>query len=600
VAFRLHCPNCGQLDWFEWKFLGKFTDPVCGHSWYAGSGAYTMAQIRAVFQAGGRTAKYMTSSTHGEGAWVARIVGWFCGVLFGLSFRLVFAVPMIPIQAAVALLQDKKPEPKTVPRIAVLVITLAVAGVIYYQIQQYQNALLARPVGHSPAVAAQLTVQQPPGLIAPPAEKWPTVFAVSGFGETFTHVPDYTDKWAVASQTGSPTVTYSYGNFRIQASNSPNPGEGITFKSTRAFSGDLDAGFEFNHSGFGRTSVGLWSKNQNEGLIWGVLDTDDTAYLAFASGHSSTEYKYSNAPYMNKWITIGIQVVGDQVYFYANDGTGLRLLQTLPAPKAPTPDAYYLVFGASSVAWKAGPNDTSFRRITISSSAPAEQQAPVEPPNVLSTNELSQTPLASDPSLISYYRFEGNSADSKGNNGTDTAIAYSTANGRFGQGAGFASSFSSVISRATTFGLPLGNSPVSINLWFQTSSTSPTGQNLLSWGNNVPGQKTAVFIDGRQHVLFTPWGGQIQNTSKTVTDGLWHMATFTWDGGSTGVVYVDGSSAGSTGNQGFFGLNTAPGYFQIGGNMNGGSAFFNGNIDDVAIFSRALNPTEVSRLYSGF
>lgn len=63
VAIKTACPNCRELDWFEWKFLGRLTDPVCGHSWYAGSGAYALMQLRAAFQFGARFGKYMTSGT---------------------------------------------------------------------------------------------------------------------------------------------------------------------------------------------------------------------------------------------------------------------------------------------------------------------------------------------------------------------------------------------------------------------------------------------------------------------------------------------------------------------------------------------------------
>ena len=60
VAIKTVCPNCGALDWFEWKFLGRLTDAICGHSWYAGSGTYTLMQIRAAFAAGGKGAKYLS------------------------------------------------------------------------------------------------------------------------------------------------------------------------------------------------------------------------------------------------------------------------------------------------------------------------------------------------------------------------------------------------------------------------------------------------------------------------------------------------------------------------------------------------------------
>src|ERR1051326_1866471 len=60
--------------------------------------------------------------------------------------------------------------------------------------------------------------------------------------------------------------------------------------------------------------------------------------------------------------------------------------------------------------------------------------------------EIYRTKLFNDPALVSYWRFEGNSNDSKGsNNGSDTSITYSSGNGNFGQGAGFNGSSSKIV-----------------------------------------------------------------------------------------------------------------------------------------------------------
>ena len=56
-------------------------------------------------------------------------------------------------------------------------------------------------------------------------------------------------------------------------------------------------------------------------------------------------------------------------------------------------------------------------------------------PNGLKQIQLADTSLFSDANLVSYYKLEGNSNDSKGsNNGTDTSVDYGTAYGKFGQG----------------------------------------------------------------------------------------------------------------------------------------------------------------------
>jgi hypothetical protein len=109
--------------------------------------------------------------------------------------------------------------------------------------------------------------------------------------------------------------------------------------------------------------------NQNQSVIRVDLDTDDTAYLNFNSGSFSTQYTYSSAPYLNKWITLRIQVLGSQVRFYADNGAGSQLLQTYPVPVSSSPDSYDLFFSAGSVCWKSGGNDTSFRLIQVTGTA---------------------------------------------------------------------------------------------------------------------------------------------------------------------------------------------------------------------------------------
>jgi hypothetical protein len=136
VAIKTVCPSCGALDWFEWKFLGRLTDHICGYSWYVGPGTYTAMQIRAAFAAGGKGAKYLTSGVSGgEGAWIAKGMGWFMGVLLGLGIRLEFGVLMIPIQSLAGLFQAKKTVADIVTRSIVLAVTLGGIGIGIYEIQ---------------------------------------------------------------------------------------------------------------------------------------------------------------------------------------------------------------------------------------------------------------------------------------------------------------------------------------------------------------------------------------------------------------------------------------------------------------------------------
>jgi hypothetical protein len=107
IAVRVRCPKCGEIDWFEWKFLGKLTDPVCGHSWYVSTGVYALQQVRATFSAMGKGIRYMNKDVHGQGAGIAKVLGVIGGASIGFAFRLPYALIMIPIQAAVSLSKAK-------------------------------------------------------------------------------------------------------------------------------------------------------------------------------------------------------------------------------------------------------------------------------------------------------------------------------------------------------------------------------------------------------------------------------------------------------------------------------------------------------------
>lgn len=106
------CPNCNAVGAYKWHFLGKLSHPDCGWSWYVGPGAYTGAQLKAVF----RTGMNLSAEAYGDAEKKGEKAGGCLGAVFsfilGICFRLPFALIMIPIQAIVSLSQNK-PESQT-------------------------------------------------------------------------------------------------------------------------------------------------------------------------------------------------------------------------------------------------------------------------------------------------------------------------------------------------------------------------------------------------------------------------------------------------------------------------------------------------------
>lgn len=219
--------------------------------------------------------------------------------------------------------------------------------------------------------------------------------------------------------------------------------------------------------------------------------------------------------------------------------------------------------------------------------------------------ELYSTPLFNDANLVSYYRLEGNSNDSKGsNNGTDTNITYSSGNGKFNQGAGFNGS-SSKIRLPSTFP-DFGTGGFTISAWVKTSSA--TSQDIFFRQDNSSHQAIIEFninssgilnatVRGTEGNISTPTG------SGAIKDGVFHHVVLVSTGsGGTVYIYKDGSqnASASIGTSTLNFGSAVPAFGEVyQGWIPSEGNWFNGAIDDMAIFSRALSATEVSNLYNG-
>jgi hypothetical protein len=187
------------------------------------------------------------------------------------------------------------------------------------------------------------------------------------FAESFNNAPDDTNNWYVSLNNGTNSMTYTSGSLLMYADYSDPypPGSSIGLASNVAFSGDVDVTFQFDHEGYGRTSVGIWEPNSGGYLAEADLDTDDTCYLNFGTGAYSTQYEYSCAPYMDLLVPIRLQVQGNQITFYA-DGNPMVTFPYSPPPTGPV----QLGFNSSSVPWKSGSNYTTFTSVTATGTVP--------------------------------------------------------------------------------------------------------------------------------------------------------------------------------------------------------------------------------------
>ncbi len=214
--------------------------------------------------------------------------------------------------------------------------------------------------------------------------------------------------------------------------------------------------------------------------------------------------------------------------------------------------------------------------------------------------------------LVGYWSFNGPDV-------TDTAIydrspsgvnsyfvnsATSTAKtpGVIGQALNFngVNNFASLL---TDFSEP---SNLTLSIWFKTTSTASKNA-LFGQANVQPPTGASSFVpplwvlsDGRVRAeLWTGGAGQIYSSSG-YNDGHWHMATLV---ATTTMqsLYVDGEYVGSrsgTLSQSWWVSSTIGAAYVNSRESQSGWGYFNGSIDEVRFYNRALSAAEIKRLYN--
>ena len=215
--------------------------------------------------------------------------------------------------------------------------------------------------------------------------------------------------------------------------------------------------------------------------------------------------------------------------------------------------------------------------------------------------------------LVSYWKMDGSSTDFyDSNNGTDTSITYSVANGKISQGAGF-NGTSSRIQVADNSNLTLGSS-FSIACWINVPSlpsnnafydilnkydqgSNNGGYDLRLWNDNGTQKIGLVFIDSTS----TQRGGDIAYTLST---NVWvHLVAVSNTSNSLITYYINGSSVGTITNNGAVPADNTKllnignfGFYTPSGSELG--RYFYGKIDEIGIWSKVLTTTEISDLYN--
>jgi hypothetical protein len=208
-------------------------------------------------------------------------------------------------------------------------------------------------------------------------------------------------------------------------------------------------------------------------------------------------------------------------------------------------------------------------------------------------------PCAPPPAgLVSWWKGEGTPNDVIGPNNGTLVNGPIFAAGMVGQAFSFVGN-DDYIQVLSPTGLPVGNSPRTMILWFKTpSSWGDTYQVVMQYGHNSSGGKFGLYIPDYWGRTLSFWGESSDFAGSTSLQlDTWYHGAVTYDG-STVRLYLNGQFETSQARS----LDT-----QI--NANGLTigrtspsdlitSQWNGLVDEVAIFSRALTAEEIAAIYA--
>ena len=207
------------------------------------------------------------------------------------------------------------------------------------------------------------------------------------------------------------------------------------------------------------------------------------------------------------------------------------------------------------------------------------------------TGTANTADFPSGATAVAHYPLDNNSLDNKGtNDGTDTNIEYRF--GRFGQAAVFNGSSSTI---DTGFAQNTSNA-FSWSLWFKANTSSGINMIIDTTSNTSPfpgcgighaNELLAGFIAGTT--------GNLTYSGNSISLNQWHHTVLTYNGSGSFKLYLDSVEVGS----GTHTLNVNSNQnILIGNSVVSTWPGHNGDIDQVRIYSTALNSDQVSQLYN--
>ena len=191
------------------------------------------------------------------------------------------------------------------------------------------------------------------------------------------------------------------------------------------------------------------------------------------------------------------------------------------------------------------------------------------------------------------------SCDSSGN-GNDGAWQADVTNttGKFGNGTIYDGT-GDYVNVGDAASLDFGTGDFTLEAWIKTSENNNRILCKMNSSGNYEGFYFQI-LNGTLHASVSDANGNSKDySSGTVTDNQWHHVVFVADRSANATFYIDGAfddAFSISGNSGSVNNNETLRIGKVYGNVT--TDMFNGSIDSVRIYNRALSPKEIRDLYN--
>ena len=337
---------------------------------------------------------------------------------------------------------------------------------------------------------------------------------------------------------------------------------------------------------------------KNDGYIDGTPGVEGDC-----SGADTSALYSGITTYMaNQKVPVDPKTITQYCYMSVNSGQSFRLFAKLencsdpevinPGSCSPTDWNFSVVSHDLAIALASGGSTPTSGPTPIPTAAPTADPTPTTPPTPTPTIPASACPTSG---LVAYWKMNeaswngtaGEVLDSAGTrHGSRVGNATTTAAGLLGRSGTFDGNGDYV-----NFSSTISNASFSISAWVKPAISNEDDKGIVSlWTNSATGYMQAL-IGGKARIYVN--GTSVEGSTLLSSTTTWYHLVGTFDG-TTIKVYVNNALVGS----GSAGAVSTTGNAQIGTYNSRVSSSFNGFIDEVGVWSRALNTTEISTLYN--